>query len=162
MVSTGIEGLESRRLAVAAERNLLDARLRVLEPSLAMAPQPVAFLVQLDRAVERRLALFKRAHDLLEALKRRLEAQLFDVAGLGIGHGVKFGPRCSSNQANCYSIGRLVNGSRIPGTTSSRSASSPASASAASASRACCSRSRRSSSISASRSPSNRVSTGAA
>src|SRR4051794_33760330 len=41
MVSTGIERLELGRLAVGAERDLLDPCLRVLEPRLAVAPQPV-------------------------------------------------------------------------------------------------------------------------
>src|SRR5689334_2464946 len=141
MVSTGIERLEARGLAVASECDLLDPRLRVLEPRLAMPPQPVAFLVELDRLVERRFALFQRADDLLEAPQGVLEAQLFDVTRSGSGHGLDCEPRGPSNQANGYSAGRLVNGSRMPGTTSSRSASSPASASAASASRTCCSRS---------------------
>src|SRR6266700_1574747 len=83
MVSTGIEGLQPRRLAVAAEGDLLDPRLRILEPRLAMALEPVAFLVQLDRPVERRLALLERAHDLLEPRERGLEAQLTDVLNGG-------------------------------------------------------------------------------
>src|SRR5437660_8451318 len=83
MVSTGIEGLQPRRLAVAAERNLLDPRLRVLEACFAMALQSVTFLVQLDRPVERRLALLKRAHDFLEPRERCLEAQLADVLNGG-------------------------------------------------------------------------------
>ena len=44
-----------------------------------MAPQPVTFLVKLDRPVERRLAFLERANDLLESPKGVLEAQLFDV-----------------------------------------------------------------------------------
>src|SRR3954471_11822254 len=75
MISTGIERLDARRLAVAAERDLLDPRLRVLEPRLAMAFQPVPLLVQLNRLIERRFAFFERAHDLLEARERRFEAQ---------------------------------------------------------------------------------------
>src|SRR4051812_5848417 len=78
-VSTGIERLQPRRLAVVAERDLLDPRLRVLEPRLAMPLQPIAFLIQRDRLVERRLALLERAHDLLEPRKRGLEAQLPDI-----------------------------------------------------------------------------------
>jgi hypothetical protein len=53
---------------------------------LAMALQSIAFLVKLDRLVERRLALLERADDLLEPRKRGLEAQLADV-GLSGGHG---------------------------------------------------------------------------
>ena len=68
-------GFDARRLAVGAERDLLDPRLRRLQPRLAMALQPVAALVELDRLVERRLALLERAHDLLELGQRRLEAQ---------------------------------------------------------------------------------------
>src|SRR5437763_9187706 len=83
IVSTGIERLEAGRLAVAAECDLLDPRLRVLEPRLAMALQPVALLIEFDRAVERRLALFERAHDLLEPRERSLEAQLADVLNGG-------------------------------------------------------------------------------
>src|SRR3954465_2202470 len=49
IVSTGIERLEADRLAVAAERNLLDPRLRVLQAGFAVALQPIALLVQLDR-----------------------------------------------------------------------------------------------------------------
>ena len=60
--------------------------LGVLQPRLAMALQPVALLVEFDRTVERRLALLERAHDLLEARERRLEAQLADVFSAG-GHG---------------------------------------------------------------------------
>src|SRR5439155_47801 len=71
-------------------------------------------------------------------------------------HGRVCEPRGRSNQGR----GVFLKGSRMPGTISSRTASSPAAASAASASRACCSRSARSWSISAARSPSNRVSVG--
>src|SRR5258708_6580695 len=158
MVSTGIEGLEPRRLAVAAEGDLFDPRLGVLEPRLAMALQAVALLVELDRLVERCLAFLERAHDLLEPGKRGLEAQLADVGRLGSGHGAACDPRAGSNQANGYLTGVFLNGSRMPGRISSRSASSLAPASAASASRTCCSRSCRSWSIKAARSPSNRVS----
>src|SRR5688500_11590570 len=49
MPSTAIEGRDAGGLAVGAERDLLDARLCRLQPRLAMALQPVAFLVQLDR-----------------------------------------------------------------------------------------------------------------
>ena len=91
MVSTGIEGLEPRRLAVACERDLLDPRLRVLEARLAVTAQPVALLVELDRLVERRLALFERAHDLFKSLERVLEAQLLDIASLNGGHGGSLG-----------------------------------------------------------------------
>src|SRR6058998_766625 len=62
IVSTGIEGLQPRRLAIASEGDLLNPRLRVLQARLAMALQPVALLVKLDRAVERRLALFECAY----------------------------------------------------------------------------------------------------
>jgi hypothetical protein len=48
MISTPIERGRARRLAVGAERDLLDARLGGLEPRLAMALQAVAFLVELD------------------------------------------------------------------------------------------------------------------
>src|SRR5882724_7858210 len=96
MVSIGIERLDARRLAVAAEGNLLDPRLRILEARLAMPFQPVAFLIQLNRLIERRLTLFERAHDLFEPCERRLETQLTDV-GSG-GHGRACGPRQSSNQ----------------------------------------------------------------
>src|SRR5215217_5842295 len=66
IVSTGIERLHARGLAVAAEGDLLDTGLRILQARLAMPLQPVAFLVQLDRLVERRFALLERADDLLE------------------------------------------------------------------------------------------------
>src|SRR6185295_12924312 len=66
MISTGIERLDARRLAVAAERDLLDARLGVLEARLAMPLEAVAFLIELDRLVERRLAFLEGAHDLLQ------------------------------------------------------------------------------------------------
>src|SRR5437763_16982503 len=51
IVSTGIERLEAGRLAVAAERDLLDPRLRILQPRFAMALQPVALLLELYGAV---------------------------------------------------------------------------------------------------------------
>src|SRR5438309_9762521 len=73
MVSTGIEGLQPRRLAVAPERDLLDPRLRVLEPGLAVPPQPVAFLIEGDRLVERRLTFLERAYDLFQPGKRGLD-----------------------------------------------------------------------------------------
>src|SRR4051794_12068845 len=79
IVSTGIEGLQPRRLAIASEGDLLDPRLCVLQPRLAVSPQPVAFLVERDRLVERRLALLERANDLLEPRKRGLEAQSANV-----------------------------------------------------------------------------------
>ena len=69
-------GVTPGRPAVGAEGNLLDPLLRRLEPRLAMTAKPVAFLVELDRLVERRLALFKQANDLLEPGKRCFEAQL--------------------------------------------------------------------------------------
>ena len=64
--STSIERRRAGRLAVGAERDLLDPRLRRLEPRLAMPLQPVAALVELDRLVERRLAVLERADDLFE------------------------------------------------------------------------------------------------
>src|SRR5438445_4564891 len=63
IVSTGIEGLQPRRLAVAPERDLLDPRLRVLEPRLTVPPQLVAFLIEGDRVVERRLPFLERPYD---------------------------------------------------------------------------------------------------
>src|SRR3954464_11735361 len=72
IVSTGIERLEAGRLAVAAERNLLDPRLRILQTRFAVALQPIALLIQLDRSVERRLALFQRAHNLFQPRERSL------------------------------------------------------------------------------------------
>src|SRR6185369_16497561 len=86
-VSTGIERLDARGLAVTAEGNLLDPRLGFFQARLAVALQPVAFLVELDRPVERRLTLFERTYDLLEPGKRGLEAQLADVGRLSGGHG---------------------------------------------------------------------------
>src|SRR5581483_1723589 len=159
-VSTGIEGLQPRRLAVASEGDLLDPRLRILEPRLAVPLQAIALLIELNRPVQRRLTLLERSDDFLETLQRRLKAHLADVCFSG-SHGRTCGPRDRSNQATSYWTGVFLNGSRMPGTISSRSASSPASASAASAWRACCSRSLRSCSISASRSLSKRVSVGA-
>src|SRR3954469_18770777 len=105
MISTGIERLEARRLAVAAEGDLLDARLGVLQSRLAMALQPVAFLIELDRLVERRLALLEHAHDLLEPRERSLERQLADF-GLSGGHGRACEPRSGSNQE----LGVFLNG----------------------------------------------------
>src|SRR5438309_8526448 len=72
-VSTGIERLQPRRLAVAAERDLLDPRLRVLEPRLTVPPQLVAFLIEGDRLVERRLTFLERAYDLFQPGKRGLD-----------------------------------------------------------------------------------------
>src|SRR5206468_7349635 len=83
IVSTGIERLEAGRLAVATEGDLLDPRLRILQPRFAVALQPIALLVELDGAVERRFAFLERAHDLFEPRKRGLEAQLTDVLNSG-------------------------------------------------------------------------------
>src|SRR4051795_6200651 len=83
IVSTGIERLEAGRLAVAAERNLLDPRLRILQTRFAVALQPIALLIQLDRSVERRLALFQRAHNLFQPRERSLKAQLTNVLNGG-------------------------------------------------------------------------------
>src|SRR5262249_29441746 len=120
--------------------------------------QPVALLIERDRLVEWRFALLERADDLLEPHERRLEAQLADVGIRSGGHEYVSDPRRGSNQGDAYSTGVVLNGSLMPGTTSSAVPSPLSAASAASASRACCSRSRRSSSINASRSPSKRVS----
>src|SRR5687767_3231208 len=84
MISTPIERGRARGLAVGTERDLLDARLGGLQPRLAMALQPVAFLVELDRLVERRLATLEQPDDLLEPCKRRLEAQF--LSGRGCFH----------------------------------------------------------------------------
>ena len=69
-------GAVPARLAVGAERDPLDPRLRRLQPRFAVALQPVAFLVELDRLVERRFALLQHPDDLLEPRKRVLETQL--------------------------------------------------------------------------------------
>jgi hypothetical protein len=53
-----------------------------------VALELVAFLVKLDRAVERRLAFFERANDFLEALQRVLEAELFLLRGSVHGVGM--------------------------------------------------------------------------
>src|SRR3990170_5141525 len=84
MISTPIERGRARRLAVGAEGDLLDARLGSLQPRFAMALQAVAFLVQLDRLVQRRLAALEQPDDLLEPRKRRLEAQF--LSGRGCFH----------------------------------------------------------------------------
>src|SRR5438270_1963116 len=74
IVSTGIERLEAGRLAVATECDLLDPRLCVLQTCFAVALQAIALLIELNRAVERRFALFECAHDLFEPRERSLEA----------------------------------------------------------------------------------------
>jgi hypothetical protein len=68
-----------RSAAVAAELDLFDARLRSLKPRLALLLQPVALAVELDRFVQRRLAAFQLANDLLEPLQRGLEGELADI-----------------------------------------------------------------------------------
>src|SRR4030095_10224098 len=45
------------------------------ETCLAVPTEPVAFLIELNRLVERSLSTFEQAHDLLKARERRLEAQ---------------------------------------------------------------------------------------
>src|SRR5262245_55404727 len=77
--SSSIEGLRTLRLAVGAERDLFDPRLRCLQSRFAVPLQPVAALVELDRFIERRLPLFEAANDLLELGESRLEAQVLDV-----------------------------------------------------------------------------------
>src|SRR4029450_2966762 len=93
--SSSIERLRPLRLAVRPQRDLLDPRLRRLQPRLAVPLQPVAALVELDRFIERRLPLLEAAHDLLELGQRRLEAQILDVALI---HRSAFGPWMSQNQ----------------------------------------------------------------
>src|SRR5688500_5114384 len=92
IVSSGIERFQPSRLAVGAERDLLDPGLRVPQPRLAVALEALTFLIQRDRGVERRLTLFERAHDLLQPGKRGLEGQLVDL-GLGTGHDRFHDPR---------------------------------------------------------------------
>src|SRR5687768_6276797 len=96
--------------------------------------QPVAALVELNRFIERRLALLEAAHDLFELGQCRLEAQLLNVTQIRCRtfHSSAFGPGALRNQR--------LNGSLMPGTISSEAISSPrlsasAAASAASASR---------------------------
>ena len=50
-----------------------------------MALQAIAFLVEFDRLVERRLAALEQPDDLLEPRQRRLEAQLAGRLTLGSG-----------------------------------------------------------------------------
>ena len=54
-----------------------------------MALQSVAALIELDRIVERLVALLEGADDLLELGKRGLEAQLVDTIGV---HGSGLSP----------------------------------------------------------------------
>src|SRR5690349_1634724 len=119
-----------------------------------MPLEPVATLVQLDRLVERSLALLEGPHDLLELGQRGLEAHLFDITLI---HCLASGPWAAPNQR--------LNGSLMPGTISSDSAapsrSTSAAAKADSASRAWASRSARNCSMSASRSLASRSSVGA-
>ena len=75
IVSTGIERSDAGGLAVGAECDLLDPRLRGLQARLAMLPEAVALLVELDRLVERSLAPLQQPNDLFEPRKRRFEAQ---------------------------------------------------------------------------------------
>src|SRR3712207_7647943 len=72
----------------------------------SMPFQPVALLVQLDRTVQRRLALLKRAHDLLEPPQRVLEAQLTHI-GLGSGHR-RSEEHTSELQSRQYLVCRLL------------------------------------------------------
>src|SRR5687768_1934904 len=78
-------------LAIAAERDLLDPRLRRRQPRLALLLQPVALGVEVDRLVERRLAAFELPHDLLEPAQGGLERE-FGNGGLFGCRGLKHGP----------------------------------------------------------------------
>src|SRR4051812_28481588 len=90
--SIGAEGRGAGRRAVGAELDLLDPRLRCLEPRLALLLQAVAFAVELDRGVERRLAALQLAHDLFEPLERVLEGKGGNVLGYLVSHGRCFDP----------------------------------------------------------------------
>ena len=144
-------GVTPGRLAVGAEGDLLDPRLRRLQPRLAMALQPVAFLVELDRLVERRLAALEQCGRSPRAARARPRSSARSAVR------ARPWPRNDPRRAVKSSVAALE---RVADARDDLvgAASSPASAaaSAASASRACCSRSARSSSISASRSLSKR------
>ena len=53
-----------------------------------MTAKPVAFLVKLDRLIERSLATLEQAHDFLKARERRLEAQFALLFGRVHGRGM--------------------------------------------------------------------------
>src|SRR5687768_5129512 len=93
-----VEGCGAGRLAVAAELDLLDPRLRRLQPRLALLLQPVAFAVELDRFIERGLAALEPADDLLEPLQRGFEGELGNGFGR-VGHGPSIGPGRGEGQA---------------------------------------------------------------
>ena len=88
-----------------------------------MPLEPVALLVELDRLVERRLALFERAHDLLEPRSAASKLNwLTSVSALWPWLEL-LTLAAGSNQGGGYSTGVFLNGSRMPGTISSSTAS---------------------------------------
>ena len=85
------------RLAVAAELDLLDLRLSRLKPGLALLAQTIPFAVKLDRLVQRCLAAFEPADDLLQTLQSGFEGEFGDRFGL-FGHWRSNEPGDARNQ----------------------------------------------------------------
>src|SRR3546814_17683660 len=81
-------GRGSRRLAVGAEADLLDPRLRGGQARLAMRAQRVAALVKGHRFLQADVAAFEPPDDRFQLSPRRLERQRADGrAGVGSGGG---------------------------------------------------------------------------
>jgi len=78
-LSLDVERLDAFRLAVGAERNLLDSRLGALEQPVAMGLEQFAALIEGDRFLQRDGAAFELFDDRLELGERLLERQSFDV-----------------------------------------------------------------------------------
>ena len=89
-VSLGVERDGAGGLAVGALDDLLDPRLRRVEPRLAMPPQRLAPFVETDRFLERHFAALELADDVFERAQGLLEAHLGDFGGLSI-HALRFG-----------------------------------------------------------------------
>src|SRR5690606_13209169 len=84
--SAGVERHGGAGLAVGAGDDLLDPRLRCVEPGLAVPPQGLAALVEPDRFVERHVTAFELANHVLERLERLLEAHRGNI-GARLVHG---------------------------------------------------------------------------
>src|SRR4051812_5599196 len=74
-----VERRRAGRLAVRADRDLLDAGLGALQERLAVLLQELAALVDGNRVLEGHVALLEPLHDALELLQRLLEGQVREL-----------------------------------------------------------------------------------
>jgi hypothetical protein len=71
--SDAVKGGGAGGASIAAKLDLVDPRLRSLQPCLALLLQPIAFAIEFDRFLQRGLAALELANDLFETFERGLE-----------------------------------------------------------------------------------------